>query len=31
MQRPMYMRPQDALQYNIIDEIIQPDQDKVGS
>lgn len=30
MQRPLYMRPQDALQYNIIDEIIQPDQDKVA-
>jgi ATP-dependent protease ClpP protease subunit len=30
MQRPLYMRPQDALQYNIIDEIIQPNEDKVG-
>lgn len=28
MQRPLYMRPQDALQYNIIDEIIQPNQAK---
>jgi len=26
MQRPLYMRPQDALQYNIIDEIIQPNR-----
>jgi hypothetical protein len=29
MQRPLYMRPPDALAYNIIDEIIEPDQDKV--
>lgn len=28
MQRPLYMRPQDALAYNIIDEIIQPDEQK---
>jgi len=26
MQRPLYMRPQDALQYNIIDEVIQPNR-----
>lgn len=30
MQRPLYMRPQDALAYNIIDEIIEPDGDKVN-
>lgn len=24
MQRPLYMRPQDALEYGIIDEVIQP-------
>lgn len=29
MQRPLYMRPQDALEYNLIDEIIQPDMPKV--
>jgi len=28
MQRPLYMRPQDALAYNLIDEIIQPDMAK---
>eukprot|EP00200_Dunaliella_tertiolecta_P005738 CAMPEP_0202357456 /NCGR_PEP_ID=MMETSP1126-20121109/11476_1 /ASSEMBLY_ACC=CAM_ASM_000457 /TAXON_ID=3047 /ORGANISM="Dunaliella tertiolecta, Strain CCMP1320" /LENGTH=384 /DNA_ID=CAMNT_0048950341 /DNA_START=258 /DNA_END=1412 /DNA_ORIENTATION=- len=28
MQRPLYMRPQDALQYNIIDEVIQPNRMK---
>lgn len=26
MQRPLYMRPQDALHYNIIDEVIQPNR-----
>ena len=29
MSRPLYMRPQDALQYGIIDEIIQPNENKV--
>eukprot|EP00798_Chlamydomonas_sp_ICE-L_P031489 gene31489-6675_t len=28
MQRPLYMRPHDALQYGIIDEIIEPDAEK---
>eukprot|EP00955_Chlamydomonas_euryale_P035801 350235-Chlamydomonas_euryale.AAC.13 len=28
MQRPLYMRPQDALEYGIIDEIIAPNADK---
>jgi len=28
MQRPLYMRPQDALEYGIIDEIIKPDEAK---
>eukprot|EP00877_Chromochloris_zofingiensis_P007811 jgi/Chrzof1/3283/Cz12g19140.t1 len=28
MQRPLYMRPQDALEYGLIDEIIQPDAAK---
>ena len=28
MQRPLYMRPQDAIEYGLIDEIIEPDRDK---
>ncbi|KAG1656532.1 hypothetical protein FOA52_005558 [Chlamydomonas sp. UWO 241] len=28
MQRPLYMRPQDAIEYGIIDEIIQPNAAK---
>jgi hypothetical protein len=28
MQRPLYMRPADALEYGIIDSIIEPDRDK---
>eukprot|EP00882_Tetradesmus_deserticola_P020769 GHRQ01022442.1.p1 GENE.GHRQ01022442.1~~GHRQ01022442.1.p1 ORF type:complete len:194 (+),score=87.53 GHRQ01022442.1:67-648(+) len=28
MQRPLYMRPQDALEYGLIDEVIAPDADK---
>ncbi|EFJ48165.1 hypothetical protein VOLCADRAFT_74777 [Volvox carteri f. nagariensis] len=28
MQRPLYMRPRDALDYGIIDEIIQPNAEK---
>jgi len=30
MQRPLYMRPQDALEYGVIDEIIAPDADKAA-
>lgn len=28
MQRPLYMRPMDALEYGLIDEIIAPNEDK---
>lgn len=28
MQRPLYMRPRDALEYGIIDEVIQPNAEK---
>jgi hypothetical protein len=31
MQRPLYMRPRDALEYGVIDEIIEPDADKQAS
>ena len=30
MQRPLYMRPQDAIEYGVIDEIIQPDARKTA-
>ncbi|KAL6753453.1 ClpP/crotonase-like domain-containing protein [Haematococcus lacustris] len=30
MQRPLYMRPQDALRYNVIDEVIEPDEHKAA-
>lgn len=28
MQRPLYMRPKDALEYGLIDTIIEPDRAK---
>lgn len=28
MQRPLYMRPKDALEYGLIDTIIEPDREK---
>lgn len=31
MQRPLYMRPADALEYGIIDEVIQPDAAKASA
>lgn len=31
MQRPLYMRPEDALEYGVIDEIIQPNRRKAAA